>query len=71
LELLNENDVDIDYDQKTAFIPNDLVKKALKGPPSSFKLYGREGIRAIKIGGDKVWFAPGTTSVNFLDHETN
>jgi len=71
LGLLDENDVDIDYDQKTAFIPNDLVKKALMGPPSSFKLYDREGIQAIKIGGDKVWFAPGTTSVNFLDHETN
>jgi len=70
LEILGEADVKVDFDEKTAFIPRDLVEQALEGSPSVFKLYDREGKKSIEIGGDAMWFAPGTTSVNILDHET-
>lgn len=71
LEILKEADVKIDFDNKHACIPRDLVEKALAGPPSTFKLYDREGTKPIEVGGEKVWFAPGTTSINILDHETS
>jgi len=70
LGILGKADVKVDLDEKIAFIPRDLVEKALAGPPSTFKLYHRGGAQSIEIGGDKVWFAPGTTSINILDHET-
>ena len=70
LEILREADVKVDFDKKHACIPRDLVEKALAGPPSTFKLYDREGNKPIEVGGEKVWFAPGTTSINILDHKT-
>ena len=70
LEILKEADAKVDFEDKHACIPGDLVEKALAGPPSTFKLYDREGTKPIEIGGENVWFAPGTTSINRLDHET-
>jgi trimethylamine--corrinoid protein Co-methyltransferase len=70
LQILTDAGVNIDLEKKTAFIPRDLVESSLQGIPSSFKLYNREGVNPIDIGGDEVWFAPGTTSVNLLDHVT-
>ena len=70
LKILEEADVKVDHDEKTAYIPRDLIEKTLSGPPSTFKLYDREGAQSIEIGGDNVWFGPGTTSINILDHET-
>ena len=70
LEILEEADVKVDFDEKLAYIPRSLVESALAGPPSTFRLYDREGTRSIEVGGEKVWFAPGTTSINILDHET-
>jgi len=70
LQILTDAGVSVDLEKKTAFIPRDLVERSLQGIPSSFKLYNREGVNPIDIGGDSVWFAPGTTSVNLLDHVT-
>ena len=70
LQILSDAGVNVDLEKKTAYIQNDLVNKTLKGIPYSFKLYDREGANSIDIGGDRVWFAPGTTSVNLLDHTT-
>jgi trimethylamine--corrinoid protein Co-methyltransferase len=70
LQMLTDAGVNVDLDKKTVYIPEDLVENALQGIPSSFKLYDREAVNAIDIGGDHVWFAPGTTSVNLLDHVT-
>ena len=58
LEILKEADVKVDFENKHACIPRDLIEKALSGPPSTFKLYNREGTESIEIGGEQVWFAP-------------
>lgn len=70
LKILEEAHVQVDFEKKIAYIPRDLVEKALAGTPTNFKLYDREGAQSIEIGGDNVWFGPGTTSINILDHET-
>jgi trimethylamine:corrinoid methyltransferase-like protein len=70
LQILLYHGVNVDLEKKTAYIQGDFVDKALKSTPSSFKLYDREGVNSLDIGEEVVWFAPGTTSVNLLDHTT-
>ncbi|MHA2425868.1 MAG: trimethylamine methyltransferase family protein, partial [Candidatus Thorarchaeota archaeon] len=50
--------------------PSSLVEENIKKPPSSFKLFCREGDFSHEIGGDNVIFNPGSSVTYFRDRDT-
>ena len=50
--------------------PRDVVERALATAPSSFLLYGRDGLPHADLGGDRVHFVPGSSGLKWLDHRT-
>lgn len=51
-------------------IPADLIDRALQTVPHSFPLYDTAGGRTHDLGGDNVYFTPGSAAINILDGET-
>jgi trimethylamine:corrinoid methyltransferase-like protein len=50
-----------------AHIPETLARRALESAPREFGLYDRSGEIAVRYGGDKVHFDPGSSCLNILD----
>jgi len=57
-------------DSQVVRIPQDLVEDCLKRPPSSLKLWTREGDRSLSVGNDNVIYNPGSAAINFIDRNT-
>lgn len=70
LELLAEAGADVDFDSQIAFIPRDIIERALETAPSEFYLYNLDGERVVQYGGDAVQFDPGSAAITILDSET-
>jgi trimethylamine--corrinoid protein Co-methyltransferase len=49
----------------------DIIEKALKTAPESFKLYDVNGTETHDFLGNNVYFTPGSAALNILDHKTN
>jgi len=60
----------VDNETEVAYIPERIVRMALKTVPSAFHLYNRYGEPTITYGGDAVHFDPGSSGVHVLDPET-
>nr|MDO8134571.1 trimethylamine methyltransferase family protein [Candidatus Njordarchaeum guaymaensis] len=45
----------------------DIVWKSLQSCPKSFNLYSRDGKTELHVGGDNVYFNPGSAALNLLD----
>jgi len=54
---------------KVAKIPRDLVESCLKKTPSRIVLYDRNSKPYAEIGGDNVYFNPGSAATKILDYE--
>ncbi|MEM3660950.1 MAG: trimethylamine methyltransferase family protein [Thermoproteota archaeon] len=50
-----------------ALIPEELVKDCLKKAPSSISLYDLDGRLSCRLGGDEVYFNPGSTASWYID----
>lgn len=50
--------------------PEETVVRALSTAPRRFLLYNREGEPYAEMGGDEVYFAPGSSGLRVLDHRT-
>ncbi|MBN1824706.1 MAG: trimethylamine methyltransferase family protein [Candidatus Eisenbacteria bacterium] len=70
LELLAGHGARIDRKTKRAYIPDELVDRAVKSAPSGFRLFDTLGREALDLSGDRVHFTPGSAALNVLDHET-
>ena len=70
LELLAEAGARVDFENQIAYIPEDLVRKALETTPSEFWLYTVDGEPAVHYGGDAVQFNPCSTALHILDSKT-
>jgi trimethylamine--corrinoid protein Co-methyltransferase len=70
LELLHVAGADVDTENGVARFPTDLVKRSLQSCPSSFNLSSRDGKEELCVGGDNVYFNPGSAALNFLDAES-
>jgi trimethylamine--corrinoid protein Co-methyltransferase len=70
LRLLADAGARVDFEQQIAYIPEDLVRKALETAPSEFSLYTMDGETAVHYGGDTVQFNPSSTALNILDSKT-
>jgi trimethylamine--corrinoid protein Co-methyltransferase len=64
------NNQGIAHEGSRYFIPSDLVEKSLKTVPNEIKLYDREGIEHISLGGDRVHFDPGSAAMLYFDEIT-
>jgi len=70
LDLLAEAGADVDFDSQIAYIPRDIVERALETAPSDFQLYDLNGEPVVQYGGDNVQFDPGSAAITVLDSET-
>lgn len=70
LKLLSDNGAEIDLDEKIAYIPEEVVLKAIDTAPSEFILYNLDGEPAVRYMGDEVHFNPCSTALTILDSET-
>jgi trimethylamine--corrinoid protein Co-methyltransferase len=70
LNLLKDFGCEVDFDKKVVRISQHLVEECMSKAPSIIRLYGREGRREVIVGENNTIFNPGSTAVNFIDHET-
>jgi trimethylamine---corrinoid protein Co-methyltransferase len=70
LKLLAEAGARVNFENQIAYIPEELVRKALETAPSDFSLYTVDGEPAVHYGGDTVQFNPCSTALNILDSKT-
>lgn len=67
LELLHQNGLEVNFDNKRAKFPQDLVKKCVKSVPSEVKLHSRDGKNDLLLKDNNVFFDPGSAAINILD----
>lgn len=70
LSVLQKNGAQVDHPDRIAYIPRNLVEKALNYCPSSILLAARDPHKDIHAEGDRVYFGPGTLPVKVRDLET-
>ena len=70
LKLLAEAGAKVDFEAQIAYIPEKIVRQALKTRPSEFYLYNLDGEQVVHYGGDSVQFDPGSTAITVLDSKT-
>jgi trimethylamine--corrinoid protein Co-methyltransferase len=67
LELLHQNGVKVNFDNKRVQFPKDLVKKCVKSAPPEVKLYSRDGKHNLLLKENNVYFDPGSAAINILN----
>jgi trimethylamine--corrinoid protein Co-methyltransferase len=70
LKLLADAGAKVDFETQIAYIPEKVVRQALKTRPSEFYLYNLNGEKVVHYGGDSVQFDPGSAAITVLDSET-
>ncbi|MGB9718133.1 MAG: trimethylamine methyltransferase family protein [Thermoproteota archaeon] len=65
LQVLKSNGAEVRG--SVAHIPEELVKDCLKKAPSSISLYDLDGRISCRLGGDEVFFNPGSTASWYID----
>ena len=68
LSLLSDNGAKIEKDR--VYFTENIIQKALKTAPNSFKLYDVNGNETNDFSGDKVHFTPGSAALHLLDYQT-
>lgn len=71
LSLLSDHGAAVDSNSKNVIFTNDIIDKALKTVPSSFRLYDVKGNQTHDFSHYNVYFTPGSSSLNFFDHGAN
>lgn len=70
LAMLSDHGAEVDRDKQRARFTRKLIDQALKSAPSSFRLYDVLGRETHNLSGNNVYFTPGSSAINILDHET-
>jgi len=70
LDLLADAGADVDFDSQIAYIPREIIERALETAPSDFHLYDLGGESVVHYGGDSVQFDPGSAAITVLDSDT-
>lgn len=71
LSMLADHGAKVDMNKNRAYFTQDIIDKALKTAPHSFKLYDSLGNEAVDLSGFNVNFTPGSAAINILDFKTN
>jgi trimethylamine--corrinoid protein Co-methyltransferase len=67
VSLLSHHGAKVEKNQQNVQFTNDIIDKALKTVPSSFKLYDVNGKETHDFSGCNVYFTPASTALNILD----
>ena len=70
LAMLSEHGVTVDMEKLHATLTEEVIEKALKTAPHSFKLYDVHGNETHDLSGYNVYFTPGSAALNILDYQT-
>ena len=70
LKLLSDAGAKIDLSSRRAYIPLQLIEKALSSAPSEICMYDSDEKNSYVIGGDNTHFDPGSAAVTIFDHKT-
>jgi trimethylamine--corrinoid protein Co-methyltransferase len=70
LSMLQDNGAKVDMDREHTLLTDEIINKALKSVPKSFKLYDVLGNETHNLSGYNVYFTPGSAALNILDYET-
>jgi len=71
LSMLSDHGAAVDKETLKVKLTEDIIEKALRTAPGSFKLYGLNGTETHDFSGDNVYFTPGSAALNILDNKTN
>ncbi len=71
LSMLQDNGATVDGKRNHVKLTNNIIDKALKAVPSSFKLYDVLGNETHHFAGYNVYFTPGSAALHILDIKTN
>jgi trimethylamine--corrinoid protein Co-methyltransferase len=69
LSLLAESGARVDFERRTACIPEKIIRQALSSAPSEFWLFDITGQPVVHYGGDRVYFDPGSSGISLLADE--
>jgi trimethylamine--corrinoid protein Co-methyltransferase len=69
VSMLADNGAVVENEAQLLFTP-DIIDRALKSVPESFKLYDVFGNEAVDLSGYTVNFTPGSAALNLLGHDT-
>jgi trimethylamine--corrinoid protein Co-methyltransferase len=67
VSLLSDHGAHVEKNQQQVRFTNDMIDKALKTVPSSFKLYDVTGKETHDFSGHNVYFTPASSALNILD----
>ena len=67
LAMLADHGAKIDKAKNHVWFTPDIIDRALKDTPASFKLYDSAGNEALNLSGFESNFTPGSTAINILD----
>ncbi len=71
LEVLAAHGCKVDFEQRLAFIPEDVLKRALSSAPSEFQLHARNPKQSITVTLEDVYTIAGSSALNVLDLDGN
>ena len=71
LSMLQEHGAKVEIDKNHVFLTDEIIDRALKTVPHSFKLYDVLGNETHNFSEHNVYFTPGSAALNILDYETN
>ncbi len=66
LRLLGDHGAAVDLASRRARLPAALVDRALASAPASFRLFDANGVETHDLGGDRVYFTPGSSALSVL-----
>lgn len=70
LDLFREAGMKVDASSQRVRISPKLIETSLASTPPSLKMYDRSGQIEYLLGGDEVYFAPGSVAVTIMDSQT-
>jgi trimethylamine--corrinoid protein Co-methyltransferase len=70
LSMLADHGARVDMARKQVLFSEDIINKALKTAPASFKLYDIKGNETHNFSGFNVYYTPGSAALNILDYHT-
>lgn len=70
LSMLSEHGAKVTLDSFHVILTEEIIERALKTAPSSFKLYDVHGNETHDFSEYNVYFTPGSAALNILDYDT-
>jgi len=71
LKILSDNGAQVNHEKNHILFNTEIIEKALKSVPNSFKLFDANKVETHNFKKDSIHFTPGSSASNILDHNIN